>query len=325
MRLAAVCVLGLIGCRSEPGPVPAGAGGACVPAETAPSATVIAHVEYPGAIAAEGSRVWFVANDRELWSVAGRGAPPRRVRSFAWVASVVADAEGAWVVALDRLGADAGALWRIAPGGDAVRVGEGISRARGGGDRLVLWRGAAAAVRLGADGGPETPLGDVGEVGRVTPSVVRAATLYTIEREVLVAVALDGGGRRAIGRVGALPIQALAVDEAFAYVIPSHGRFDGEVIAIDLRDGARRRLTGGLRDPRALVADGAGGVYLLTFGTPVLPDHATNRDGELLHVDARGCVAALAGGFIGAGDLALTPTEVLFTERYGGRVVAIPR
>jgi hypothetical protein len=253
-----------------------------------------------------------IASDRDV-ALIEKGAS-RVVKSFGWVHAIAADDQGAWVAADDELGGKTSALWRILPTGDATRVIEDIKYVELAGTNLLVWRGKETFVRDAS--GAERSLGTIEGSVRVVGD-----WLYVSERSGEISrLPLAGGARETIGDLGDL-VESFDVSGDTIYASVDRG-----IWTMSIRGGARQKLVENLADPRELVADGQGGVYVLTYGTHGdFWGHSSNNDGELLHVQPGGRIKALASEFIGAGRVALTADTVYVTDVYGGRVLAIPR
>jgi hypothetical protein len=301
-------------------------GGSAEPAHwpKAAPAPVAAALAYPLELAVAGGRVWVVASDRDVTLI--EGGSTRVVKSFGWVNAIAAppDDQGVWVSANDELGGKTSALWRVPPVGQATRVEEDVTYIKQAGVDLLVWRANEAFVRdpLGA----ERPLGVA--LDKYSSVAVAGGLIYVASREGQIArVPIAGGALETLGDVGDL-LEGFDVAGNVLYVNVDRGIY---TITIPDHPGSglglvRHTLVENLDDPRELVADGQGGVYVLTYGTSGdFWGHSTNSDGELLHVQADGHVTALASDFIGAGRIALTATNIYVTDVYGGRVLMLPR
>jgi hypothetical protein len=299
-------------------------GGSAEPAHwpKAGPAPVAATLAYPLELAVAGGRVWVVASDRDVTLLEGGSA--RVVKSFGWVNAIVADERGVWVAANDELGGKSSALWRVPPVGQATRVEEDVTYIKPAGADLLVWRANDVFVRDGT--GAERPLGVA--LDKYSSIELAGDTIYVASREGQIArVPIAGGAIETLGDFGGLLESFDVVGDViyanidrgiYTITIPSHPSSGLGLV--------RHTLVENLDDPRELVADGQGGVYVLTYGTSGdLWGHSTNSDGELLHIHADGHVTALASDFIGAGRIALTATSVYVTDVYGGRVLMLPR
>jgi hypothetical protein len=289
-------------------------GGSAEPAHWAKAgpAPVAAALTYPLELAVGGGRVWVVTSDRDV-TLIEKGAS-RVVKSFGWVHAIAADEQGVWVAADDELGGKTSALWRILPTGEATRVVEDIKYVVRAGTSLLVWRGKETFVRDAS--GAERSLGALDGTVRVV-----GEWLYVVQRSGEISrLPLNGGARETIGDLGDL-VESFDVSGDTIYASVDRG-----IWTMSIRGGVRQKLVENLDDPRELLADGQGGVYVLTYGTHKdFWGHSSNNDGELLHVEPGGRITALASEFIGAGRIGLTAETVYVTDVYGGRVLAIPR
>ncbi|HUS32255.1 MAG TPA: hypothetical protein VMZ53_27330 [Kofleriaceae bacterium] len=308
-RWAVVLLLALAACRHS-----SSSGSGSEPAHWAKAgpAPVAATLTYPLELSIGGGRVWVVASNRDVMLL-DRGKP-RIVKSLGWVSAIAADEEGAWIAAHDELGGKTSALWRLLPDADPIRVAEDVTYVAPAGAAIVIWRTGGAFVR--EPSGAEHPLGAI--EGRI-----RAVgdTLYVGDRRgVISRMPLAGGPLEQVADFGALVVSFdVAGDTIYAST-------DRGIYTMSTRGGPRQMLAEHLDDPREVVADGEGGVYVLTYGTTSgLWGHSTNDDGELLHIDRNRKITALASDIIGAGRIALTKDTVYATDVYGGRLLAVPR
>jgi hypothetical protein len=277
---------------------------------------------YPLELAVAGGRVWVVGGDTELALI--ENGSPRVVKRFGWVHGLVADDQGAWVAAADELAGKTSALWRVLPTGEATRVEEDVEHIQQAGSGLLVWRGDGVFIRDAS--GAERPLG--AGLDKYSSVQVVGDRIYVASREGQIAwVPLAGGALEPIGDMGDL-LESFDVAGNVIYATVDRGVY---TMTIPAQAGSgfgpvRHKLVENLDDPRELVSDGQGGVYVLTYGTTDdLWGHHTNNDGELLHIDAAGRVTALASDFIGAGRIQLSADKVFVSDVYGGRVLAIPR